>query len=906
MRRIIYLGLFICSIASIKTQAQNIVTNAGTGIAGYSGDGGAATLAKLNTPQGIAVDTSGNLYIADYTSACVRKITPAGIISTYAGTGTPGYSGDGGSATVAKLQRPGFVAIDDSGNLYISDRFEHRIRKVNSFGIISTYAGTGTPGYSGDGGLATAAQIDNPDGLVVDNTGNLYFADALNNRIRKITPSGIISTIAGNGVAGFSGDGTIATSAELNTPVDIKIDTAGNLFISDGGNYRIRKITPTGIISTIAGTGVAGYGGDGGSSLSAQINGNLNLALDKNGNLFLSDNQRIREITSSGIIYTIAGNGAAGYSGDGSAAIYAELNTPTGLALSGSCGLYVADCFNSRIRFISGGAFAAPTTGSSVAYLGTPITLFNGDPGGSWSSVNTVVATVNTVGLVTPVSLGSDTIKYTVTNSCGTTVVSTPITVTTPIRCYIPTDGLVGWYPFTGSLVDSSGNTNNGINYGATLTTDRYGNPNSAYSFDGTSSFISIHDNPTLRPSDSLSIGAWVWIDTTIVNSFSGIVDKPVNVPSSFASYQLITGNVSAGQQGDPGLTTRTTAGYAWTADVTHSYCNQWMYVVGTWDGANMRCYQNGILVATVPQTGSIIYSADSITIGIRLGTYSTYGTDAFKGKIDDIVIYNRALTSCEVTRLYNSSCSINAISGTSSVCTGDSIVLSDTTSGGDWTISNSNATISVTGVVTGNIPGTDTVTYSITNSCGTEDVSKALTINPLPNAGVISGGDTVCAMETITLVDTSLGGIWSVTNGACTVSTGGVVTGVSSGTDTVLYTVANTCGMAIERQTITILAPGLCSTTGVQNLSGLLNIQIIPNPNNGNFIISGDLHLNTDELVSIEVTNILGQMVYHSNIECKNAKLNKEIQLGSIPNGVYFLNLSSRSENKQYKFIVE
>jgi sugar lactone lactonase YvrE len=342
----------------IRTITASISTVAGNGTAGFSGDGGAAISAELHGDNAVAVDGAGNMYIADYYNNRIRKVTAStGVISTVAGNGTAGFSGDGGAATSAEINGPGDVAVDSAGNIYISDLNNNRVRKVTaSTGVISTVAGNGTKGFTGDGGAATSAEIG-PNGVGVDTAGNLYMADEFSNRIRKVTAStGIISTVAGNGTAGFTGDGGAATSAELNVPDGVLVDSAGNIYISDHNNERIRKVTAsTGKISTIAGNGTAGYSGDGGAATSAELNGPGGLALDGAGNLYIGDfgNNRVRKVTvSTGVISTAAGNGVAGYSGDGGPPASAEMNGPSGIALDKTGNLYIADFGNERIRLI--------------------------------------------------------------------------------------------------------------------------------------------------------------------------------------------------------------------------------------------------------------------------------------------------------------------------------------------------------------------------------------------------------------------------------------------------------------------------------------------------------------------------------------------------------------------------
>lgn len=343
--------LIICGI----TRSQIINTFAGTGTWGFSGDGGPAISAQLGSPIGLAVDGVGNIYIADYLNNRVRKVTPLGIISTFAGNGTFGYSGDGGLATSAQLRQPNGLTIDGAGNIYIADDFNHCVRRVTPAGIISTFAGTGVQGYSGDGGPATSAQLNKPYGLTIDRMGNIYIAEYLNHCVRKVTPAGIISTFAGTGVQGFSGDGGPAVSAQLREPTGVIPDGAGNIYIADNSNYRVRKVTPAGIIFTFAGTGVGGYSGDGGPATNAQFYGPTGLTTDGAGNIYISDlvNQRIRRISPSGIISTFAGTGIQGFSGDGGPAINAQLDNPQGLTTDAAGNLYIADHWNNRVRRVN-------------------------------------------------------------------------------------------------------------------------------------------------------------------------------------------------------------------------------------------------------------------------------------------------------------------------------------------------------------------------------------------------------------------------------------------------------------------------------------------------------------------------------------------------------------------------
>lgn len=350
--------LFLVTIFGWNTNAQTvgvISTIAGIGTRGFSGDGGAATSAQFNDLQGVAVDASGNVYIADTGNNRIRKITRNGTITTIAGTGASGFSGDGGLATSAQLNNPWRVALDASGNIYISDAGNHRIRKISVSGTITTIAGTGTGGFSGDGGNAASAQINSPKGLFVDAAGNVYIADYDNHRVRKVSAGGIITTISGTGTGDFSGDGDAAASAQLYYPYDVTTDRLGNVYIADETNHRIRKINTTGIITTIAGTGVVGFNGDGGAAISAQLSYPQSLVIDATGNLLIAvaGSHCIRKITPGGTITTIAGTGSEGFNGDGGPATSAQLNNPHQVAIDATGNLYIAEQNNYRVRKVN-------------------------------------------------------------------------------------------------------------------------------------------------------------------------------------------------------------------------------------------------------------------------------------------------------------------------------------------------------------------------------------------------------------------------------------------------------------------------------------------------------------------------------------------------------------------------
>jgi len=338
-----------------------ITTVAGNGTPGYSGDGGLATRAQLNWPRDMAVEADGSLYIADTNNHCIRKVSSEGIIRTVVGTGTAGYSGDGGPATDAQLNRPRDVEVGADGSLYIADTDNHCVRKVTPDGVIHTLAGTGVCGYSGDGGPAARAQLAWPQDVAVGTDGSLYIADVGNHRIRKVTLDGSISTVAGTGVCGYSGDGEPATHAQLARPRGVFVDADGSVFVGDTENHRVRKVTPDGTIRTVAGNGTEGYGGDGGPATSAQLAWPRGVVVDAEGGLFIADcgNSVIRRVTPDGIITTVAGNGTEGYSGDSGPTTRARLADPHGIVMGADGSLYIGEPRNHCIRRVWGGAAAA-------------------------------------------------------------------------------------------------------------------------------------------------------------------------------------------------------------------------------------------------------------------------------------------------------------------------------------------------------------------------------------------------------------------------------------------------------------------------------------------------------------------------------------------------------------------
>lgn len=332
-----FLTLILC-LFFVRTAHSEMVTIAGTGTGGFSGDGGPAAQAQLNRPTAVFADTLNNIYIADGNNACIRKIDPSGIITTIAGTGTEGFAGDNGPATQAQFNRPHGVTLDSQSNIYISDTRNNRIRKIDPSGIVTTIAGTGIAGAGGDGGLATQAQINRPHGVAIDTHHNIYIADTNNNCIRKIDTAGIITTLISN----------------INGPTSVAIDASNNLYIAERSGNRILKADSTSATTILAGNGQTGFSEDGTEATEANLGSPRGIAVTAQGTVYFSEreNQRIRSIADNNTLITVAGNGIRGDERDNGSALEASLNFPWGVFVVQNY-LYIADRENHRLRRVT-------------------------------------------------------------------------------------------------------------------------------------------------------------------------------------------------------------------------------------------------------------------------------------------------------------------------------------------------------------------------------------------------------------------------------------------------------------------------------------------------------------------------------------------------------------------------
>ena len=747
-----------------------IATIAGNDTSGYSGDGLPGVRARIYNPYGVAADGSGNVYFADIQNNRIRKVNPYGIISTVAGTGTAGFSGDGGAATAAALNYPSGVAADGAGNVYFCDALNNRVRKISTSGIISTVAGNGTAGFLGDAGNATAAELNNPLGVAVDAGGDLFISDYNNNRVRKVNTFGTISTVAGTGAAGYTGDGGVATSAAINAPAGLAVDVSGNLYIACSGNNAIREVNIFGNINTIAGSSTGGYSGDGGPATAALLSNPTGIAIDGSGNLFIADqlNNRVRKI-ASGTITTYAGTGTSGFLGDGGSATAADLYYPSGVAVNAAGAVYVSDEYNNVVRVISpvcacsgtpvaGIISATATSGCSTYASVLTLTGASGSPGITfqWKSSADGVHFSNVAGA---------------TNSNYTAVVSSPIYLKCMVTCtnssiadsttsVLLDEGLPIVGPISGAISICQGAT-------ATLTDATVG---------GTWSTLSVGSISTSGVLTGVSAGVALVSYTMTNGCGSTSVTYPVTINAAPA-VSPISGTATYCISSSPATLTDTASGGTWSSTLPG---------VVTISGSGV--------VSVVSYGSSIISYTKTNTCGVTAATLN-------------VTVYHTPAAG--------------VLTGTGLMCTGASTSLADTAAGGVWTSSNTGIAAVSGGLVTGVAAGTAVISYTITNPCGSSFATQTVTVNPTSSSSIITGSLSFCQGGTTTLADTVAGGSWSSSDGSIApVSSSGVVSGVSYGNVAISYSFTNSCGTTIAVANVTVNPLPIAGTiTGTANL---------------------------------------------------------------------------------------
>jgi hypothetical protein len=683
--------------AAASLVTATIDTVAGTGVRGWSGDGGPAREAKLDHPRSLALLPDGGYLFAEPYLHVVRRVWPDGTVTTVAGTGTAGYSGDGGAATSARLNFVHAAAPTPDGGFVIADTLNNRIRKVSAAGIITTIAGSGAQGFAGDGGPATSAKINNPRSVAVDADGRVAVVDSNNHRIRRVDAAGVITTIAGSGRQGFSGDGGPATAASLNIPFAVAF-MGDRLLIADTNNQRIRSVSPSGVISTVAGNGAQGFSGDDGPATAASLSFPHSVDAIGVDEFLIADtrNARVRGVIADGVIRTVAGTGVIGYAGDGGAARDAQLNTPKAVEVLSATSFLTADADNSVIRLVSGTDSPPPpssppmNTGSPAiagsAEFGQTMTADQGTWSGStpmsfsfqWQRCDSPAACDDIAAAATPeYVLSLDDVGFalrvvvTASNSAGTAAAASATTARVteppppPVARYaqvIEADSPSAWF--------------------------RLGDPNGSTAFRTTSgaataSIIGGGIEPGVA---GLVPGGDLAASFAGVNRVNGYADAPydpaLNGPVfSIELWARATGGagttrvpVSSWRSATPGSGSRTgdTYGYALTAlnDDTWEF---WLgrgvdrnfarikssrpvvqggitHLVGTYDGAIASLYVDGTLAASA----KVHYSA--LDVGLwRMGAANpgNGSNNQWQGALDEVAVYRSALTSAQVQEHY-------------------------------------------------------------------------------------------------------------------------------------------------------------------------------------------------------------------------------------------------------------
>ena len=802
--------------------AQQITTIAGNGYAGSDSVNVAATNAQLNKPTGLAYDSHFNLFVASSTDGVIRKINTAGVITTVCSGGATGL-GDGGSAYFANLSSPYAVACDQHNNLYIADYGNSRVRVIKASGIITTFAGGGT---GGDGSHATAAQLSGPTGLAIDPIGNLYIADGNNNCVRKVDTFGIITTIAGTmGSAGYSGDGGAATSAMLYNPMGLCFDTLGNLYIADCYNDCIRIVDTSGNINTFAGSiGSTTFSGDGGAATAASINLPTDVKSDIFGNIYIVDqgNNAIRKVNDSGIIRTAAGRGSPGFTGDGGAATNAKLYKPFGLIVVGKGNLLITDEYNERVRKVTSDTvkFAngrhqsvAMCIRDSVVSISSALGVTDsnlrfaiswsvaGAPrhGRIFSSYSAIVSG----GLIAPVDLtyrsdsgyfGADSFKVLASDGFSndsTLIVITRVnfltapTITTPGYVCIGdtlslTASVIGglWFATNNRLFDTSSIFIGNI---TGLDTIKYTISNLCGPVTSQKpitviatpapptilgdSFVCVAHSITL--SSTVSGGTWtksnanVSLSAGIIHGLSAGYDTVYYTISNVCGLSVAPTNIEIDSPLTPGHISGDTVVCAGIPMILTETSG-----VGYWSCTNLRAYIDpyGNFTGITGGLDTVVY-----TVGNVCGSWSAQHAVRVKFYTAGTII------------------------APGNICIGDSVSVLDTTSSrsGVWNITNTHATLAGT-KITAMALGADTIEYSFTNECGLFTSQHTFNIRPFPAPGSISGGDTLCVAATAAFTGIPTGGSWNATNPSLAVDEAGIASGVYGGWDTLLYVLNN------------------------------------------------------------------------------------------------------------------
>ena len=899
-----------------KVDASGIITTiAGGAGTGYSGDGSIGTSAMISGPAGITTDTIGNVYFADNGNNRVRKIDTSGIITTVVGSGTAGFSGDGAAAVYAKINRPTSVACDLHGNLYIMDDRNFRVRMVNASGIITTIAGTGTSGFTGDGGAATAAEIVGGTDIKVDVSGNVYLSGG--NRIRKINSSGVISTVAGNGGGGFSGDGGSATSALFNGMEGFWVDTSGQIFVADNGNKRIRKINTAGIVSTVAGGYVFSGTGDGMYATNINWGGVASfysegafpyysvpgIGADTAGNIYFTQEAShvVRKIDRSGIVTTIAGSWTPGFYGDGGYATAAELDLPAGVVCDRLGNIYIADYGNHHIRKISpagiittiagGGSGGLGDGGPATAALisaygvwvdsalnvyivdgdssrirkvdaasgiihtiaGTGVNGFSGDGGPATAAQigDPLGVTVDRVGNVYIADFGNQRVRKIDTAGIITTFAGGAPGYygaysegglgdggpATAAQLYLPqsviTDSLGAVYIADRGWGIGNSSTDYGTEYSRVRKVDQFGyihtvagNGRFGYSGDGgpaTSAEIFNIMGLALDTRGNLYVG----------DNYTEAIRRVCCMTTNVDAPPVFTGGAAGYLNLCLGATTTSVNSFLSASDSNIGDTLRWTVNLAPSHGS-----AGGFTFSAI-SAGSIIYPT-----GLTYTPDSGFtGRDTFSVKVSDGLDYSIFTVYVVINTLPVA----GTISAPIAMCPGDTALLTETVPGGSWSSAFGHLSISATGIATAISAGADSVIYTLTNGCGSSTTSRPVAINPIPVTGSVSGPTSVCVRSSITLTGSVFGGTWSSASSFVSVdAVTGSISGVASGTALISYTVSNSCGSATDTFTVTVtpaISAGTISGAGFVCIGGAAILSVSAS---GGTWSSGDISVAT------------------------------------------------------------
>jgi hypothetical protein len=958
-----------------------ISTVAGSGISGFSGDGGPAVFARLNSPRSIAADAAGNVYIADYTNGRVRMVDNLGIIKTIAGGGsatgngipatsasiglptivrldgagnvliyankrvfkvdgagiithiagndTLGFSGEGGPATAAKFNNISDIAIGTSGDIYIADYNNNRVRKVDAFGIVNTVVGNNLAaiGYGGDGGNPLLALFGNITGFAPDKFGNLFIADYGNNRVRKLSASGVLSTYAGNGLAAYYGDGDTATSAAIYQPSAVAPDRFGNIYIAEYGSGHVRKVNPSGIITTLAGGG--GTLGDGGPATAALVSAR-GVAVDTSGNVYISDwyNNRIRLVdVTTGTISTVAGGGSGG---DGGAATNALLNNPQYIALDKSGNLYIG---GSPIRKVnsSGIISSLPLNGYSVAVdTGGNVYASNGIGSVLRYDVHGSISTVgNTANAIAIDSLGNLFASVRGNGISKTCCVGTPATLAPTF-----TKGLGASL----NLCNTAAGTQSldsllsvlDVDHGETLTwtltsAPNYGTVNGfPYSATATGGVV-VPTGLSYTPEAGHTSGQYFMVRVSdgifsaniqVAVSFSGAVSVAVSGPTSVCTGNTISLYTSR-------------SGCDWSASNGNASVDTNGKVTGIAAGNTIiTCSKNticGIAMATytitvnpLPETPVILPGSYSVCQDATLslsaspagGTWSSVGTEVFINTSTGLVTGRYAGTG-KVRYVISGTCGTAAdtadiqvlpkpyaglLSGKATGCLGDtSIHLSITNAtGGVWSSSNTSvATIDAAGNLQYVGAGTASVSYTVTNSCGSSVASTTIQIYAIPELIPISGKSILITGATSQLRGRAPSGIWSSSDtSVAIIDAWGVVTGKAAGDAVITYSETNGNGCRADTTLLIKVTPA----TEIEFL-------LFPNPASRLLTIAYKKSAVLDG--DIRIIDAVGKAVYTSKINMPSSAGMQQLNIAGIPDGVYTISIKTGDGDFTGKLVI-